>query len=81
MSVSVTMRIISTSQPSGGGSGGDAPQQQSLRGMHLPSSVANTSASGAINATAQAPAATSGVSPAAAATGAAANASNAQGAQ
>ncbi|KAF1063994.1 type VI secretion system membrane subunit TssM [Burkholderia gladioli] len=80
VNVAVTMRIISTSQPSGGGSGGgDAPQQQSLRGLHLPSSVANTSASGAVNATAQAPAGTSGV--ATAANGAAANASNAQGAQ
>ncbi|MDC6132006.1 type VI secretion IcmF C-terminal domain-containing protein, partial [Burkholderia gladioli] len=79
VNVAVTMRIISTSQPSGGGGGGDAPQQQSLRGLHLPSSVANTSASGAVNATAQAPAGTSGV--ATAANGAAANASNAQGAQ
>lgn len=50
VSVSVTMRIISTSQPTGGG---DQPQQQSLRGLRLPSSVADASAGGAANATAQ----------------------------
>jgi type VI secretion system protein ImpL len=47
VTVAVSMRIISTSQPSGGGGGsggGDAPQQQSLRGLHLPSSVADVSA-------------------------------------
>lgn len=44
------MRIISTSQPSSGG--GDAPQQQSLRGLKLPSSVADVSAAAnSVNAT------------------------------
>src|SRR6202012_4977039 len=39
VTVSVSMRIISTSQASGGN--GDAPQQQSLRGLQLPSSIAS----------------------------------------
>lgn len=74
VSVSVTMRIISTSQPTGGG---DQPQQQSLRGLRLPSSVADASAGGAANATAQ-----PGSGAAAAQVAAtAASASNAQGAQ
>ncbi|WP_323121993.1 type VI secretion system membrane subunit TssM [Burkholderia alba] len=71
VNISVTMRIISTSQPTTGS--GDAPQQQSLRGMRLPSSVADLSAGNAVNATA------AGTAPAAAVTAAAA--SNAQGAQ
>ncbi|KAB0630949.1 type VI secretion system membrane subunit TssM, partial [Burkholderia territorii] len=45
VNVSVTMRIISTSQPTSGG--GDQPQQQSLRGLQLPSSVADASAGAA----------------------------------
>ena len=50
MTVAVSMRIISTSQPSTGS--GDAPQQQSLRGLHLPSSVADVSAAAnSVNAT------------------------------
>ncbi|AOI91056.1 type VI secretion system membrane subunit TssM [Burkholderia pseudomultivorans] len=74
VSVSVTMRIISTSQPTGGG--GDQPQQQSLRGLQLPSSVADVSAGAAQNA-AQTGAGAPGAAPAvAAATG-----TNAQGAQ
>ncbi|HTH73758.1 MAG TPA: type VI secretion system membrane subunit TssM [Trinickia sp.] len=39
ITVALSMRIISTSQPSSGG--GDAPQQQSLRGVRLPESVAD----------------------------------------
>ncbi|CAM8798596.1 ImcF domain protein [Burkholderia pseudomallei] len=74
VSVSVTMRIISTSQPTGGG---DQPQQQSLRGLRLPSSVADASAGGAANATAQPG---SGAAAAQVAV-TAASASNAQGAQ
>ncbi|KVD76788.1 type VI secretion protein VasK [Burkholderia sp. ABCPW 14] len=77
VSVSVTMRIISTSQPTGGG---DQPQQQSLRGLRLPSSVADASAGGAANATAQ-PAGSGLVGAAPQAAVAAASASNAQGAQ
>src|SRR6202012_4569375 len=38
VTVSVSMRIVSTSQPTA--SGGDAPQQQGLRGVQLPSSIA-----------------------------------------
>jgi type VI secretion system protein ImpL len=50
VTVAVSMRIISTSQPSSGA--GDAPQQQSLRGLHLPSSVADVSAAAnSVNAT------------------------------
>jgi type VI secretion system protein ImpL len=50
VTVAVSMRIISTSQPSS--NGGDAPQQQSLRGLHLPSSVADVSAAAnSVNAT------------------------------
>ncbi|AOJ61451.1 type VI secretion protein VasK [Burkholderia ubonensis] len=81
VNVSVTMRIISTSQPTGGG--GDQPQQQSLRGLRLPSSVADVGAGSAVNATALPGAGASGASgavPAAPAV-AAATASNAQGAQ
>lgn len=74
VNVSVTMRIISTSQPTGGG--GDQPQQQSLRGLQLPSSIADASAGAAQNAT-QAGAG----APAAAPAVAAATATNAQGAQ
>lgn len=74
VSVSVTMRIISTSQPTGGG---DQPQQQSLRGLRLPSSVADASAGGAANATAQP--GSGAAAPQVAVT--AASASNAQGAQ
>ena len=74
VNVSVTMRIISTSQPTSGG--GDQPQQQSLRGLQLPSSVADASAGAAQNAT-QAGTGT----PAAAPAVTAATANNAQGAQ
>jgi type VI secretion system protein ImpL len=50
VTVSVSMRIISTSPPSSGS--GDAPQQQSLRRLHLPSSVADVSAAAnSVNAT------------------------------
>lgn len=77
VSVSVTMRIISTSQPTGGG--GDQPQQQSLRGLRLPSSVADASAGGAPNAAAQPGPGVVAAPPQAAV--AAASASNAQGAQ
>lgn len=62
ITVAVSMRIISTSQASGGSS--DAPQQQSLRGLRLPSSVADVSAAAnsvtatAANATPAATAAT-----------------------
>ncbi|MDG0025141.1 type VI secretion system membrane subunit TssM [Trinickia sp. Y13] len=68
VTVALSMRIISTSQPSsgGGGGGGDAPQQQSLRGTRLPESVADAAA--ARTAAAQA----SGAAPALAASGAAA---------
>jgi type VI secretion system protein ImpL len=52
VTVAVSMRIISTSQASGGASS-DAPQQQSLRGLRLPSSVADVSAAAnSVNATA-----------------------------
>jgi type VI secretion system protein ImpL len=40
--MALSMRIISTSQPSTGG--GDAPQQQSLRGVRLPETVADVTA-------------------------------------
>lgn len=70
VSVSVSMRIISTSQPTSGT--GNAPQQQGLLGATLPSSIADVSA----GAVAGSPAAQPG-----AAAVAAANASNAQGAQ
>lgn len=65
VTVALSMRIISTSQPSSGG-GGDAPQQQSLRGTRLPESVADAAA--ARTAAAQA----SGAAPALGASGAAA---------
>ncbi|MGU7783869.1 type VI secretion system membrane subunit TssM [Burkholderia sp. PU8-34] len=78
VNVSVTMRIISTSQPTGGG--GDQPQQQSLRGLTLPSSIADASAGAAQNATAVPGAGAAGASGTSAAVAAAA-ASNAQGAQ
>ncbi|MBN3759546.1 type VI secretion system membrane subunit TssM [Burkholderia sp. Ac-20365] len=59
VSVSVSMRIISTSQAT---TSGDAPQQQSLRGLKLPSSVADVgAATGAVAATASTPAATTAV--------------------
>ena len=62
VSVSMSMRIISTSQPSSGS--GDAPQQQSLRGLTLPSSVADVSAGAAVNATAVGTPAAPGSAPA-----------------
>jgi type VI secretion system protein ImpL len=43
VTVTVSMRIISSAQ-AGGAKSGDAPQQQSLRGLQLPSSVADTAA-------------------------------------
>ncbi|SOF01559.1 type VI secretion system protein ImpL [Burkholderia sp. OK233] len=65
VTVAVSMRIISTSQASGGASS-DAPQQQSLRGLRLPSSVADVSAAAnSVNATAAgAPGAVPAVAPA-----------------
>ncbi|WP_322092495.1 type VI secretion system membrane subunit TssM [Paraburkholderia bannensis] len=44
VSVSMSMRIISTSQPTA--SSGDAPQQQGLKGVQLPSSIAGVGAAG-----------------------------------
>lgn len=47
VTVALSMKIISTSQPSsggGGGGGGNAPQQGSLAGVHLPESVADIAA-------------------------------------
>src|SRR5579864_2630090 len=64
VTVAVSMRIISTSQASGG-SGSDAPQQQSLRGLRLPSSVADVSAAAnSVNATASGATGATGASPA-----------------
>ena len=63
MTVALSMRIISTSQPSSGGDA--APQQQSLRGVRLPESVADVAAART------AAAAASGSAPAPAASGAA----------
>lgn len=65
VTVALSMKIISTSQPT---SGGNAPQQQSLRGTRLPESVADVAA--ARTAAAQA----SGSAPAPVASGATANA-------
>ncbi len=64
VTVALSMRIISTSQPSSGSGGSDAPQQQSLRGTRLPESVADAAA--ARTAAAQA----SGAAPALGASGA-----------
>ncbi|POR45108.1 type VI secretion system protein ImpL [Paraburkholderia eburnea] len=44
VTVSLSMRIISTSQPTA--ASGDAPQQQGLRGVQLPSSIASVGAAG-----------------------------------
>lgn len=44
VTVAVSMRIISTSQPTA--SSGNAPQQQGLSGVQLPSSVANVGSAG-----------------------------------
>jgi type VI secretion system protein ImpL len=57
VTVALSMKIISTSQPSNGG--GNAPQQQSLAGVRLPESVADLAAARA------AAAAASGSAPAA----------------
>jgi type VI secretion system protein ImpL len=57
VTVALSMKIISTSQPSSGG--GNAPQQQSLAGVRLPESVADAAAARA------AAAALSGSAPAA----------------
>jgi type VI secretion system protein ImpL len=56
VTVSVSMRIISTSQAN---ANGDAPQQQSLRGLKLPSSIAQTGTPlvGAVTTSSTAPAA------------------------
>ncbi|WP_133645297.1 type VI secretion system membrane subunit TssM [Paraburkholderia flava] len=65
VTVEVSMRIISTSQASGSTSAsgsGDAPQQQSLRGLRLPSSVADVSA--AANAANATPVSAPGLAPA-----------------
>lgn len=66
VTVAFSMRIVSTSQPSGGS--GDAPQQQSLRGTRLPVSVVDVA-----TARANAAAASGSTSAAAAATTAAAS--------
>ncbi|WP_322104451.1 type VI secretion system membrane subunit TssM [Paraburkholderia sp. J41] len=58
VTVTVSMRIVSTSQPTA--SSGDAPQQQGLRGVQLPSSIASLgspNAAGAAAAAGTAPAA------------------------
>ncbi|HEX7685211.1 MAG TPA: type VI secretion system membrane subunit TssM [Trinickia sp.] len=61
VTVALSMRIISTSQPSSGG--GDAPQQQSLRGVRLPESVADVAqARSAIAQASGAPSALAGTS-------------------
>jgi type VI secretion system protein ImpL len=52
VTVSLSMRIISTSQPTA--SSGDAPQQQGLRGVQLPSSIAGVGAAGGAASGAQA---------------------------
>jgi type VI secretion system protein ImpL len=82
--VAVTMRIVSTSQPTSGTA--NAPQQQGLLGMTLPSSIADVSAGVTGGTTGNAAGNTAGTTAAAqpgsaAAVAAAANASNAQGAQ
>jgi type VI secretion system protein ImpL len=84
VTVAVSMRIISTSQASSASS--DAPQQQSLRGLRLPSSVADVSAAAnSVNATAAgapgAPPATAPTTPAARPATAATAVSNTGGAQ
>ena len=80
VTVAVSMRIISTSQASGGSS--DAPQQQSLRGLRLPSSVADVSAAAnSVAATNTASSAAPVASAAPAARPAAAAVSNTGGAQ
>jgi type VI secretion system protein ImpL len=75
ITVAVSMRIISTSQASGGSS--DAPQQQSLRGLRLPSSVADVSAA-ANSVTATAASATPAATAARPATTAVSNTGGAQ---
>ncbi|ALL69584.1 IcmF-related protein (plasmid) [Paraburkholderia caribensis MBA4] len=72
VTVSVSMRIISTSQAT---ASGDAPQQQSLRGLKLPSSIADVGAPTGAAQTAWTPPATS---PAATAAVAATNNGSAQ---
>ena len=64
VTVSLSMKIVSTSQPSSGG--GDAPQQQSLRGTHLPTSVVDVAAARTAAAAAIGTAPASGVTAAAA---------------
>ncbi|HVE06825.1 MAG TPA: type VI secretion system membrane subunit TssM [Paraburkholderia sp.] len=59
--VSVSMRIISTAQPTT--ASGDAPQQQTLRGLRLPSSITQVGAS-ATASSSSAPAAATQAAPA-----------------
>ncbi|OXC80444.1 type VI secretion system membrane subunit TssM [Caballeronia sordidicola] len=62
VSISVSMRIISSAQAAGAGGGGssgnsgDQPQRQSLRGLQLPSSVADVAAAAGRTAVPVAPA-------------------------
>jgi type VI secretion system protein ImpL len=60
VSISVSMRIISSAQAAGAGAGsgssGDQPQRQSLRGLQLPSSVADVAAAAGRTAVPVAPA-------------------------
>ncbi|WP_027797172.1 type VI secretion system membrane subunit TssM [Paraburkholderia acidipaludis] len=79
VSVAVTMRIVSTSQPTSGTA--NAPQQQGLLGMTLPSSIADVSAAAAGSTTAAAQPGSAAAVAAAVSDPAAANATNAQGAQ
>ncbi|MEM5424535.1 type VI secretion system membrane subunit TssM [Paraburkholderia ferrariae] len=60
VTVSVSMRIVSTSQPTAASS--NAPQQQGLSGVQLPSSIASV---GTVNSAAANPAAGASASPAA----------------
>ncbi|MEX3943767.1 type VI secretion system membrane subunit TssM [Paraburkholderia sp. BR10937] len=60
VTVSVSMRIVSTSQPTA--ASGNAPQQQGLSGVQLPSSIASV---GTVNSAAANPAASASATPAA----------------
>ncbi len=68
-SVSISMRIVSTSQPTGGsGNAGGTPQQM-LRGLQLPTAIASNPAPASAGVSAAAPALASATNIAAAATG------------
>ncbi|CAG9197743.1 type VI secretion system membrane subunit TssM [Paraburkholderia caribensis] len=73
VSVSVSMRIISTSQAT---ASGDAPQQQSLRGLKLPSSIADVGTPTGAAATASTTSTPPATSPTATATAAVAATNN-----